>query len=76
MCRSMYFTALTARMLNSGVQAWYLRNKHDTSKVFDLWILRKVLCSKVIADLPLQSARPYMKYCSYSTRIRKMTRKR
>ena len=38
-------------MLNSGVQAWYLRNKHDTSKVFDLWILRKVLCSKVIAAI-------------------------
>ena len=42
-----------------------LRNKHDTSKVFDSWILRKVLYSQVIADLPLQSARPYMKYYSY-----------
>ena len=72
----MSFTALTARVLKSAVQVWYLRKYHDSSKVFDSWILRKALRSKVIADLPLRSARPYMKYCSYSTRIRMKTRKR
>ena len=69
-------TTLVARGLNSAVQAWYQQNQHDTSKVFNSWISLKTLCSKVMALFTLQSARPYMKYCSYFTRIRVMTRKR
>ena len=69
-------TTLVARGLISAVQAWYQQNQHDTSKVFNSWISLKMLCSKVMALFTLQSARPYMKYCSYSTRIRVMTRKR
>ena len=43
---------------------------------FQLVDFAKTLCSKVIALFTLLSAWPYMKYCSYSTRIRIMTRKR
>ena len=63
-------TTLVARELISTVQACYQRNQHDTSKVFNTWISLKTLCSKVMALYTLRSARPYMKYCSYSTRIR------
>ena len=34
------------------------------------------LSKKVMPSFTLRSARAYMKYCSYSTRIRMMTRKR
>ena len=69
-------TTLVARGLISAVQAWYQQNQHDTSKVFNTWITLKTLRSIVMALFTLRSARPYMKYCSYSTRIRIMTRKR
>ena len=44
-------TTLVARELISAVQAWYQQNQHDTSKVFNTWILLKTLCSKVMALL-------------------------
>ena len=76
LCVCLSVTTLVARGLISAVQAWYQQNQHDTSKVFNSWISLQTLCSKVMALFTLQSARPYVKYCSYSTRIRVMTRKR
>ena len=71
LCVCLSVTTLVARELISTVQACYQRNQHDTSKVFNTWISLKTLCSKVMALFTLRSARPYyMKYCSYSTRIR------
>ena len=46
----MSVTVLTARVLILAVQAWYYRNRHGTSKVFDSSILLKLLCSKVMAS--------------------------
>ena len=66
----------TSRSRGSAVQAWYQQNQHYTSKVFHTWISLKMLCSKVMALFTLRSARPYIKYCSYSTRIGIVTRKR
>ena len=75
-CVCLSVTTLVARGLISAVQAWYQHNQHDTAKVFNSWISLKTLCSKVMVLFTLRSARPYMKYCSYSIRIRVMTRKR
>ena len=36
------------------------QNQHDTSKVFNSWILLVALCSKVMALFTLRSARPYI----------------
>ena len=47
MCLSV--TTFSARVLISAVQTWYERNQRDTLKVFNSWILLKVLCSKVMA---------------------------
>ena len=76
LCVCLSVTTLVARESITAVQAWYQLNQHDTSKVSNTWISLKTLCSKVMALFTLRSARPYMKYCSYSTRIRIMTRKR
>ena len=39
---------LTAQVLAFAVQAWYQQNRHDTYKVFELWILLKAVCSKIM----------------------------
>ena len=44
------FTALSALMLISVVQTLYYQNQHETSKVLNLGISLKALCSNVMAS--------------------------
>ena len=73
LCVCLSVTTLVARGLISTVVP--TESARYFLKVFNSWISLKTLCSKVMALFTLRSARPYMKYCSYSTRIRVMTRK-
>ena len=49
LCVCVSVTTLVARGLIFAAHAWYQRNQHDTSKVFNSWISLKTLCSKVMA---------------------------